>query len=187
MRSLKPERPVPAFIADIAAEVGEAAARLGLDCLIVGATARDLLLDHVHGLPAPRATRDIDMAFALAGWPDYERLRAALLACPGWHASAAQTQRLLRVHGGSPVPVDLIPFGAIESGDRTIAWPPGHDAATLARPDTRAAITALLDDASLCTKLALGLARALPDDDSDHASRLLAAFAAGFRHGPMTE
>ena len=36
--------------------------------LLVGALARDLLLHYVHGVPIMRATTDVDLAFAVAGW-----------------------------------------------------------------------------------------------------------------------
>lgn len=35
---------------------------------IIGATARDILMTHVHGIDAGRATRDVDCAIAVESW-----------------------------------------------------------------------------------------------------------------------
>ena len=38
---------------------------------VIGALARDLLLEHVHGMPAVRATQDVDVALAVSEWEQY--------------------------------------------------------------------------------------------------------------------
>jgi predicted nucleotidyltransferase len=52
------------------------AGQLGLEPLLVGATARDLLLVHVFEQPVRRATLDVDFAVALASWEQFEALKA---------------------------------------------------------------------------------------------------------------
>jgi hypothetical protein len=47
--------------------------------LLIGAAARDLLLVHAHGVDPERATEDTDVALAVDGWDDFQRLREALL------------------------------------------------------------------------------------------------------------
>ncbi len=54
------------LVADLRAKIPE------IDVLLVGAMARDLLLFYAHGIKATRATEDIDFAFALASWSDFE-------------------------------------------------------------------------------------------------------------------
>lgn len=54
------ERPLDPMAVEILRVVQHVIAARGLSCIVVGATARDILLTHVHGLPATRATRDID-------------------------------------------------------------------------------------------------------------------------------
>ena len=54
------------FLSDLIADVRAKVPKI--DILLVGATARDLLLFHAHGIKAARGTEDIDLAFAVASW-----------------------------------------------------------------------------------------------------------------------
>lgn len=95
---------------------------------LAGATARDLILVNVHGLPPGRATRDIDFGIAVENWAQFELLKARLLASGGFSASRAH-QRLVFAdpNEGISIPVDLIPFRGVASSDGTIAWSPSRD------------------------------------------------------------
>ncbi len=62
------------LVADVRAKVA------GIDILLVGAAARDLLLFYAHGIKAARGTEDIDLAFAVASWTDFEKIRNSLLS-----------------------------------------------------------------------------------------------------------
>lgn len=95
----------------------------GIDLLLVGATARDALLSYAHGIPLSRATHDADMAFAISDWAAFDTLRHHLLESSKFESVAGTVHRLQH-HSG--VPVDFIPFGAIERPDGTIAWPPEY-------------------------------------------------------------
>lgn len=99
--------------------VGAAADELPF--FITGATARDLVLQYGYGIDAARKTHDVDFAFMVGTWPVFEALRARLLAT-GKFAAAPGNAHRLQVDTG--MAVDLVPFGAIERSDRTIAWPP---------------------------------------------------------------
>jgi predicted nucleotidyltransferase len=105
--------------AEVIADVQATAATLGIEPLIVGAFARDLHLVYAHGIPVLRQTQDVDLALAVRDWATFDQLRARLLAS-GSFAESNSTHRLL--HDG--LPVDLVPFGALEAADRRIAWPP---------------------------------------------------------------
>lgn len=99
--------------------VGEAAG--GLPYFLVGATARDLILQYGHGIEAARKTYDVDFAFMVKTWAAFEALRANLLATEKFTDTLGSAHRLKFESG---MVVDLVPFGAIERPDRTIAWPP---------------------------------------------------------------
>ena len=87
--------------------------------LVVGATARDLLLHYVHAVPIARATSDVDLAFAVPDWAVFDALRFALIASGAFVADRAHHRVLHR--GGTPI--DLIPFGGVEARDGAITWP----------------------------------------------------------------
>ena len=49
---------------------------------IIGATARDILMTHVFGIDATRATRDVDFAIALKDWEQFEAIKQSLSTAP---------------------------------------------------------------------------------------------------------
>lgn len=108
-----------ALHAQVLADVHVAAAVLDVRPLIVGAFARDLLLAYAHGIPIGRQTEDLDLGLAVGTWDDFEQLRRAMLAS-GRFAPTTVAHRLRR----GALLVDLVPFGAIETAQRTLTWPP---------------------------------------------------------------
>lgn len=87
---------------------------------IVGATARDLILHHFHGIDTGRKTLDVDFAFLVETWDAFTQIRLRLLGTNQFVEVPGITHRLRF----GDITVDLVPFGAIERPDRTIAWPP---------------------------------------------------------------
>ena len=69
----------PIFV-DLFRAVDTVARTTGHDFLVFGATARDLVLEGVYGIKATRKTRDVDLAFALRSWDEYDTLRQLLVA-----------------------------------------------------------------------------------------------------------
>lgn len=101
---------------------------LGLDFFLVGAMARDLLLEQ-HNIHAGRETEDVDLAVSVESWEAYQQLRDALLAT-GRFVAAGDLQRVRfpevpAVNGG--LPVDIVPFGTIQTPAGEISWPPRHE------------------------------------------------------------
>lgn len=105
------------------ATVNAVAKRLQIAHFIAGALARDLWLVHKLGIPVARQTDDADFAVEVSSWERFHELRKALLDS-GQYREVARTG-LHRLRHRNGIPVDLVPFGAIERKDaRTIAWPP---------------------------------------------------------------
>src|SRR5438094_88792 len=115
MLCVQPARPVDPIAVSIMREVDAVAQALHLSYFLMGAMARDVLLGHVFGLPTGRATRDMDFAFALEGWEQFQQIQDRLMA--GGHFVAVRdiTHRLL-FRPGSDVQdhmVDLLPFDTV--------------------------------------------------------------------------
>lgn len=113
-----------ALHADIVADVEAAAVPLGISALIVGAFARDLHLLYAHGIEPQRQTEDLDFALAVRNWSEFEALKQSLISSARFKAAPAAAHRL-RYRTG--LPVDLVPFGPLETEDRKIAWAPSGD------------------------------------------------------------
>ena len=70
---LKPELPLDPGLVRVIAAVHAGAVAMGVEPLLVGAAARDLLLVNVYGQRVRRATKDVDFAVAIASWEAYEQ------------------------------------------------------------------------------------------------------------------
>lgn len=92
------------------------AAQLGIDVMVVGAVARDILIRHVAGVTPARATADIDIGIAVTSWSEVDLLGQTMQPVPG------NVHRFLV----GQIEVDVIPFGEIESNQRTITWSNDH-------------------------------------------------------------
>jgi len=104
--------------------VAKVAAELDMAWMVTGAAGRVLLLEGVYGLPQGRATRDVDLGIMVASWDRYRALVDRLRRDDRFQPDPKQLQRL---RFGDEGLLDLVPFGGIESADRTIRWPPDND------------------------------------------------------------
>lgn len=104
--------PAAVVLADVQRRADECA----VEIMVVGATARDILIRHVVGALPERATADVDVAVAVSSWSHLRQLT-------GPFTRRAGSEHRFEVH---KTQVDVIPFGEIEDADRTITWPNDH-------------------------------------------------------------
>lgn len=125
-RSIRADRPVDPITIEILREVAVVAEAEGIAHMLVGATARDVLLTHVFGLEVRRATHDVDFAVAVKDWDQFEALRTRLIASATFKDDGRTKQRLYYkgANGVYNYPIDLVPFGEISKGTDEVAWPP---------------------------------------------------------------
>ncbi len=122
MLRLHPDRPLNPLLLELMRALDRATTALGITYFLIGATARDILLEHVYELETSRATRDIDFAVAVSSWDEFDRLKTQLTVA-GAFMSTANAHRLTFGAGAGAYPMDLVPFDGVErSGE--IAWPP---------------------------------------------------------------
>lgn len=129
MRKVRADRPLDSIQLDALRYLNATFKEHGADYFIIGATARDIALTHVFGLPPTRATVDIDFALALTSWEAFQRIRQALLDTGRFGESRGAAIHSLVFEpneAGFGYPIDLIPFGQIENPAREIAWPPDY-------------------------------------------------------------
>ena len=98
--------------------VSEAAKKLNIDFIVIGATARDFLIEYVFDIDLNyRATQDIDVAFMIDKWEVYDEIMEILVNEYSF-IDHPQTQRLIF----DELPVDIIPYGKIAKNNE-ITWP----------------------------------------------------------------
>jgi predicted nucleotidyltransferase len=125
MAILELKTPLPEAKQGLLTIMDRVARQTKLRYFVVGATARDILMYHLHGLPLNRASPDIDFAMAIENWAAFDALRAALLQEPSLRPDAKILHRLhYSPATGEGFPVDLVPFGGVELSPAQVAWPP---------------------------------------------------------------
>lgn len=123
-RLVRADRPIDPITIEILRAVAAAADAEGITHLLVGATARDVLLTHVFGMEIRRATHDVDFAVAVKDWDQFDALCARLVAQGTFKEGEKAKQRLYYKDGEYEYHIDLVPFGEISKGASEIAWPP---------------------------------------------------------------
>lgn len=136
------------LVMEVMRKVDAIATEQKLSYFLAGATAREVILRHVFGRAPGRRTLDVDFAIAVHDWQGFQNLKATLIDKAGFEPDAKNIQRL-KYPSNEAVIVDLIPFGDIETVDRTIVWPPDGDTVMQVAGFTDALASALqvkLDD-----------------------------------------
>ena len=105
--------------------VGHILAELGVPYVVVGATARDLVLHLGHGAKLRSVTKDVDFAIEVPNWSAFNAVKDSL--CGEGFSTTNIQHRLL---SPEKMEVDIVPFGQLEDGATSIAWPPKGDVVT---------------------------------------------------------
>lgn len=126
MYTIRADKPLNPLLLEILRAVQLVTHQLGCSTLLVGATARDVLMNHVFGIASRRATHDVDFAIALESWDRFQALKDALVATGDFTSSADKLHLLYykAAEHGRAFPLDLIPFGGVESAGHRLIWPP---------------------------------------------------------------
>lgn len=111
--------PVTAEVLELVEQIANG---LGLPYVVIGATARDLILHHHYGAKIERVTQDVDFAIQVPDWPAFEALRQALL-----ERGYKDTKKLHRLISPANGVVDIVPFGEVQRDGSKIAWPPSGE------------------------------------------------------------
>ena len=129
MQTIKPIKPVGVLTVEIVREINTVSKALGLELLLVGAQAKVILLENIHGLNPGRATGDIDFAFAVESWAQFNQIKQSLIATGKFRGLPKVKQRLVYQSGliEHGFVVDIIPFGKVQDDNNMIAWPPELD------------------------------------------------------------
>ena len=93
---------------------------MNIPFFIVGAAARDILLEVHYGIGSKRATVDIDIAVFIENWDQFKRLKEALTETTDF----TPTKDIQRLLFKKRLPVDIVPFGGVAEKGDLIAWPP---------------------------------------------------------------
>jgi len=107
------------LLQDLLRKLTSTFSRIDKDFFVIGATARDIILQVLADTSAHRMTRDLDIAIAVPDWASYELIQEVLIA-DGFKKSEQQKQRFFYDY----YEVDVVPYGQLAAEDDYIYWPP---------------------------------------------------------------
>ncbi len=96
----------------------------GIQFMIIGAKARDIISEQ-SGLPlSARKTSDVDFGILIDNWNTLEALRKSFEADKSIKESSSKDNKIRYYFNETPF--DLLPFGGVEK-DGKVSWPPFYD------------------------------------------------------------
>lgn len=102
--------------------VNTLAAELAMNYVVVGATARDMVLHHGYGAKIQRVTVDVDFAIEVPDWGAFEAIKNGLS-----EQGFSETRNQHRLISPKNMVIDIVPFGGVEDESAKIGWPPDGD------------------------------------------------------------
>jgi len=109
------------LIVDCLKAIKNVAKKMDIDFFVVGAVVRDLILGQLYGLSTGLKTMDIGII--VTNWKHYQKMKDSLLSTNNFYSDKKPVYRL-KFKGSYPV--DIIPFGSVETSEGIIRWPPEY-------------------------------------------------------------
>lgn len=91
---------------------------------VIGATARDIIMQKLLQQKSARHTQDLDIAIAISDWQKFEEISNGIVQMDGFEKSLSQKQRF---YYKKVYEIDIIPFGEVAKEDKCIYWPPEEE------------------------------------------------------------
>ena len=80
------------FLVDLLKKLTDSFRRMDHDFFIIGATARDIIMQQMLDTSSRRKTRDLDLAIAVPNWQEFDKIKNSLIA-DGFEKDKAKHQR----------------------------------------------------------------------------------------------
>lgn len=104
---------------DLLKKLTDSFRRMDYDFFIIGATARDIIMQQMLNTSSRRKTRDLDLAIAVPNWQEFDKIKNSLIA-DGFEKDKAKHQRFYY----GDYEIDVVPYGYVAKEDDNIYWPP---------------------------------------------------------------
>ena len=91
---------------------------------VIGATARDIIMQQLLETESRRRTKDLDIAIAIPDWDTFEQVKQSLIA-DDFEKSRDMQQRFFY----EEYELDIVPYGVVAKEDDNIYWPPEEEIA----------------------------------------------------------
>jgi len=103
-------------------EIKKVADSQEISFFIIGALARDIIMEYFYKIKAPRRTMDIDLGIKVSSWDKFNKLINTL-------EKSGEFKRLKEKHRilYNDIIIDIVPFGDISDKNERIIWPPENE------------------------------------------------------------
>ncbi|HAU1322090.1 TPA: hypothetical protein F8R96_14285 [Legionella pneumophila] len=91
---------------------------------LIGAKARDMLLDYFGKKAELRKTLDTDIALCCRNWQEFYKIKNAFVNGSDFTVDEKFEPRIISTKYGC---LDIVPFGEINEHDSNLKWPPDYD------------------------------------------------------------
>lgn len=111
------------LLVDLLKKLTDSFNRMNREFYVIGATARDIIIQQLIGTTSGRKTRDLDIAIAIPDWSVFDEIKRELVE-DGFQKSQHMYQRFYY----GDYELDIVPYGVAKDDDN-IYWPPEEEIA----------------------------------------------------------
>lgn len=107
------------LLVELLRKLTDSFSKMDKEFYVIGATARDIVMQQLLDTESKRRTRDLDIAIAIPDWDTFEQVKQSLIV-DGFEKSRDMQQRLYY----GEYELDIVPYGVVAKDDDNIYWPP---------------------------------------------------------------
>lgn len=112
------------LLVELLRKLTDSFSKMDKEFYVIGATARDIVIQQLLDTGSKRRTRDLDIAIAIPDWETFEQVKQSLIA-DGFEKSRDMQQRFYY----GEYELDIVPYGVVAKEDDKIYWPPEEEIA----------------------------------------------------------
>ena len=112
------------LLVELLRKLTDSFSKMDKEFYVIGATARDIIMQQLLDTESRRRTKDLDIAIAIPDWDTFEQVKQNLIA-DGFEKSMDIQQRFFY----GDYELDIVPYGVVAKEDDNIYWPPEEEIA----------------------------------------------------------
>lgn len=112
------------LLVELLRKLTDSFSKLDKEFYVIGATARDIIMQQLLDTESRRRTKDLDIAIAIPDWDTFEQVKQNLID-DGFKKSRDMHQRFFY----GEYELDIVPYGVVAKEDGNIYWPPEEEIA----------------------------------------------------------
>ena len=112
------------LLVELLRKLTDSFSKMDKEFYVIGATARDIIMQQLLDTASSRRTKDLDIAIAIPDWNTFEQVKQNLID-DGFKKSRHMRQRFFY----GEYELDIVPYGVVAKEDGNIYWPPEEEIA----------------------------------------------------------